>query len=162
MTAPKPETSGPFSADPSWGVIGGHLPSSLDPVQLRLDALQMTLDLVKPVDDLSLVGTQGLVEIAAKLTDFILNGHDGSPSSVVGASEGRGSAGSVSSDPADPYADPTISTTEHVERLIRRDRDVWDLAIEVVTLLAPRVCDAEKALAARRLVDLVRLTGGAR
>jgi len=141
MTAPKPETIGPFSADPSWGVIGGHLPSSLDPVQLRLDALQMTLDLVKPVDDLSLVGTQGLVEIAAKLTDFILNGHDGSPSSVVGTPEGKGSAGSPSVDPADP----SRTLTDHLEDLLRVD--------EVLQEHFPQTPSAERIAAAVEIVS---------
>lgn len=80
-------------------------------------------------------------------------------------SDAKPAAGSPSDDSAehgDPYADPMISTTEHVEREVRRDRDAWDLAVEVVTLLAPQVRDAEKALAAKRLVDLVRLMGGAR
>jgi hypothetical protein len=61
----------------------------------------------------------------------------------------------------DSYADPMVSTTAHTERLVNRDRDAWDLAIEIVTLLAPQVRDDHKSLAAKRLVDLVRLTGGA-
>jgi hypothetical protein len=59
-------------------------------------------------------------------------------------SDAKPAAVSPSDDSAehpDPYADPTISTTEHVEREVRRDRDEWDLSIEIARRLAQAAAD---------------------
>lgn len=153
MTAPTTPTSGPFRES--------------DPIE---SATTLILNMVAEQQELSIAAREGFGDPALYrlwLALGQLRGKNGlhlqdGRLPLCDLSNREGQVGEALTEHRDPYADPTISTTEHVERLIRRDRDVWDLAIEVVTLLAPRVCDAEKALAARRLVDLVRLTGGAR